>query len=143
MSNSFSADYKQALSHGVATNTANDVRQSIAHEWATAAFGVDSTKSLRHRGLRMLEEAIELYQACGCDVQIAHDLIDYVFARPTGELVQEVGGVRTTLLVLAATAGISADEAEARELSRIISKPLEHFTKRDAEKNAAGFADVQ
>lgn len=142
MSNLFSDDYEHAFSYGVATNTTNDVRQSIANEWATAAFGIESAKSLRHRGLRMLEEAIELFQACGGDPQQAHELIDYVFARPTGDVAQEVGGVRTTILVLAATAGISADEAEARELSRIISKPLEHFTKRDQEKSAAGFSAV-
>lgn len=114
-----------------------DVRQERTLAWVQAAFGVDTVEQ---RGLRMLEEAIELYQAAGCDQAQAHALIDYVFSRPVGQVAQELGGLGVTLLALAATAGLSADQEEQREVERVLSKPLEHFKARNAAKNAAGFA---
>jgi hypothetical protein len=44
-----------------------------------------------------------------------------------------------TVLLLAAAAGVSADEEEAREIHRVLSKPLREFSERNANKNAAGF----
>lgn len=118
---------------------ARDQRQQRVFDWCVAAFGVGQSTSIEQRGLRLLEEAIEAYQAAGCDPAQAHKLVDYVFARPPGNLSQELGGVGMTVLALANAVGISADDAEARELERVLSKPLAHFAARNKAKNDAGF----
>lgn len=114
-------------------------RQLKVAEWCLAAFGREHASSLPQRGVRLLEETIEAFQAAGGDPAMAHKLVDFVFARPAGELRQELGGVGVTLLALANAAGFNADEAEAAEVARVRSKPLSHFAKRNAEKNEAGF----
>lgn len=81
---------------------------------------------------------MEAYQACGGSEEMAHKLVSYVFSRPTGQLGQELGGVAVTLLCLAASAGLSADMEEQREVRRVLSKPLEEFTARNVLKKEAG-----
>jgi NTP pyrophosphatase (non-canonical NTP hydrolase) len=110
--------------------------------WAKAAFGEEQATSLQQRGLRLLEEAVEAFQSVGGDISQAHKLVGYVFARPPGVLHQELGGVGVTVLALAAAAGLSADEEESREVSRILAKPLKHFTDRNQAKNDAGLCAV-
>lgn len=119
--------------------TERDERQRIVADWCAAAFGLGQASSVPQRGLRLLEEAIEAYQAAGCDRAMAHKLVDFVFDRPSGTVAQELGGVAVTLLALAAAAGESAEIEEQREIARVLSKPLEHFTARNAAKNGAGF----
>lgn len=114
-----------------------DQRQEEVARWAASAFGQAATTSLSQRGERLLEEAVETFQACGGDEALAHDLVAFVFARPPGMINQELGGVAVTVLLLAAAAGVSADEEECREIRRVLSKPLEEFTARNAAKNAA------
>lgn len=114
-------------------------RQGEAAAWCRAAFGDEHASSLPQRGIRFLEEAIELAQAAGCDLAMCHKLLDFVFSRPVGDLRQEMGGVGLTLLCLASAAGDDADQAEVNELARVISKPLADFAKRNKAKNDAGF----
>jgi NTP pyrophosphatase (non-canonical NTP hydrolase) len=116
-----------------------DRRQAETHAWCVAAFGDHDARSIPQRGLRLVEEAIEVAQACGCDPALLHRLIDHVYAKPVGELGQELGGLGVTLLGLAGAAGISADEAERQEVARVRAKPLSHFAARNAAKRAAGF----
>lgn len=116
-----------------------DKRQSEVLAWCTAAFGTDHAASIPQRAIRLLEESIEAYQAADCDAAMAHSLVDYIFAKEPGMLSQELGGVGITLLALSGAAGISADTEETRELARVLSKPLSHFTERNKRKNAAGF----
>jgi len=122
-----------------------DVRQKEVSEWCAAAFGAEHASSVPQRGLRMLEEAIEAYQSATLGLPAeemrdkAHALVDYVFGRVSGNLAQECGGVGLTLLALCQAAGISAEAEELREIARVKSKPLEHFSKRNQQKNEAGF----
>lgn len=116
-----------------------DQRQAAIFAWAKAAFSEEETTSLPQRGLRLLEEAVEAFQACGGDEETAARLVKYVFGRPPGDLGQELGGVGVTTLALAAAAGVSADEQEQREVARVLSKPISEFTQRNQAKNAAGF----
>jgi len=116
-----------------------DNRQAQVSGWCALAFGQDNTSSIPQRALRLLEEAVETYQAAGCDEEMAHKLVAFVFARPKGEVSQELGAVGLCLLALASAAGVSADEEEAREFDRVLAKPLAHFTARNQAKNAAGF----
>lgn len=114
-------------------------RQEIVHDWCKAAFSHEHATNVTQRGIRLLEEAIEAYQATGGTAEMAHKLVDYIFARPVGELGQELGGVGVTLLALAAAAGLSAEFEEAREVDRVLAKPLEHFAARNRIKDEAGF----
>jgi len=116
-----------------------DDRQQRITTWARAAFGEAEATGLAQRGVRLLEEAIEAFQACGGDEETAHKLVAFVFARPSGEVGQELGGVAVTVLALAAAANLSADEEECREIHRVLTKPISEFTARNAGKNAAGF----
>lgn len=124
---------------GYLTDTQRLDRQLEVHNWCRAAFGDDHAKSIEQRGLRHAEEAIECAQAAGCDPATLHKLIDHIYAKPAGELGQEIGGSGVTLLALAHAAGLDADAEEDKEVRRVKSMPLEHFAKRNAEKNAAGF----
>lgn len=116
-----------------------DTRQAETHVWCIAAFGEDDACSIPRRGLRLAEEAIETAQACGCDAEMLHRLIDHIYAKPVGELPQELGGLGVTMLALAEAAGVSADEAERNEIARVRAKPLAHFAARNAAKKARGF----
>ncbi len=129
----------EALHEHLERGRARDRRQADVIAWARRAFGDDQAVSIPQRGLRLLEEAIEAFQAAGGEGVQGHELIDYVFGRPVGELRQELGGIGVTVLCLAAAAGISADEAERMEVERVLSKPLDYFRQRNAAKNAAGF----
>lgn len=120
-------------------NDIRDSRQRRVAEWCAAAFGADHAASIPQRGIRLLEEAIEAYQACGCTEEMAHRLVKHVFANEPGKLNQEIGGVSVTMLALAEAANLSAEVEEIREVERVLAKPLEHFAKRNAAKNAAGF----
>jgi hypothetical protein len=114
-------------------------RQERIGRWCAEAFGVEHAMSLPQRGIRHLEEAAEAAQATGVDLAMAHKLLDHVWSRPVGNLGQELGGVAVTLLALAHAAGLNAEECEAREIRRVLNKPLKHFAERNAAKNAAGF----
>ena len=128
-----------AMEFWVERDLPRDQRQAMIASWAERAFGREEATGLPQRGLRLIEEAIEAFQACGGDETIAHKLVSFVFERPPGEVGQELGGVAVTVLALAAAAGVSADDEEAREIHRVLSKPLGEFTQRNAAKNAAGF----
>ncbi len=116
-----------------------DGRQQRVFDWATAAFGAAQSHSIQQRCVRFIEEAIETCQAGGLDKQKIHELVDFVYARPVGELPKEIGAVGIVLMALAAAAGVSADEQERIEFERIMAKPVEYYTARNATKNAAGF----
>jgi NTP pyrophosphatase (non-canonical NTP hydrolase) len=116
-----------------------DQRQAMIVAWAQMAFGHEEATGIPHRGLRLLEEAIEVFQACGGDAEIAHELVTFIFKRPCGTINQELGGVAVSLLALAAAAGLSADEEERREVHRVLSKPLAEPSSRNVTKNTAGF----
>src|SRR5580692_786925 len=112
-------------------------RQVKVINWAKEAFGEEEATSLSQRGLRLLEEAAEAFQACGRTEDMAHKMIEYVFSRPIGEIGQELGGVGVCVLALAAAAKLSADAEEEKETNRVISKPLQHFRERNTAKNEA------
>lgn len=93
--------------------------QRIISKWCEDMFGKNCAKDIKERGLRLLEEALETVQAANVSREDAHKLVDYVFERPTGELFQEISGVLITVLSLASSAGISAEQSLVTELRRI------------------------
>lgn len=114
-------------------------RQRLVSDWAIRSFGLKQAMDPRQRAIRLLEEAVEAYQAAGADKTMAHLLVDFVFERPKGELGQEFGGVSVTLLAFAQATGFNAEQEECREIARVLNKPTEEFVARNAAKNAAGF----
>jgi NTP pyrophosphatase (non-canonical NTP hydrolase) len=129
----------RVITEGEVKPHARHARQLAVRCWAAACFGETETTSVEQRGIRLLEEAIEAYQAAGASEAMAHELVRYVFQRPKGELAQELGGVAVTTLLLAEAAGVDADDAECKEIARVLSKSPQEFAARNAAKNAAGF----
>ena len=113
-------------------------RQYAVGRWCADAFGAEHASSVPQRGMRLAEEAIEAAQACGLTQEQVHHVVSYVYGRPIGELAQEIGGVSVTLLALCEAAEFSADTVELTEIERVLAKPLEHFKRRNQEKNDAG-----
>ena len=96
--------------------------QSRVQPWLLKCFGEEVTADTTERNHRFLEEALELVHACGCTAHEAHQLVDYVYGRPTGEKDQEAGGVMVTLAALCLSQGLDMHTAGETELARIWTK---------------------
>lgn len=94
--------------------------QTRVAQWVRACFGPVIAADKPTRGGRFLEEALELVQAGGMTKKQAHELLDYVYARPIGEVPQEVGGVMVTLAALCEAYDISMVGCAEQELERIL-----------------------
>lgn len=121
------------------TSPIRNTRQATVFAWGSKAFGREQMNSPRQRGLRFMEEAIELAQALDVDLGQLHKLLDYVYGRPKGEPAKELGGVGVTMLALAQCLNLSAEHTECVEVRRILAEPIEKFTARNQDKNDAGF----
>lgn len=88
-------------------------------DWMGQCFLPSLYSNMTERGDRLLEEVLELLQAHGYDKARVPTLVDYVFGRPVGEPVQEVGGVMVTLAGYCWVAGIDMHAAGDAELARI------------------------
>jgi hypothetical protein len=93
--------------------------QERVHYWLEAAFGVEASKDKMERVHRFIEEGLELAQSLGCTQHDAHQLVDYVFSRPIGEPLQELGGTMTTIAALSAIFDFNMAEAGEHELERM------------------------
>lgn len=118
--------------------TGRKYQQLKVSDWAVKCFGPSEALSVPHRALRLLEEATEAAQAAGVPAEQCHLLIGHVFAKPPGELFQEMGGVGVTAMALCQAAGFYAEDAENTEIDRVLSKQIEHFRARNQAKNDAG-----
>jgi hypothetical protein len=96
--------------------------QNAVFAWAAHCFGADRALDKQVRNYRFLEEALELVQACGCTQDEAHQLVNYVYGRPVGEVSQEVGGVMITLAALCAAQGADMELDGNIELARVWTK---------------------
>ncbi|MEM1189894.1 MAG: hypothetical protein AAGI72_15285 [Pseudomonadota bacterium] len=105
--------------------------QTAVGEWMLACFGPEISSDTNDRNFRFLEEALELVQSLGCTKEQALQLVDYVFAKPVGDPIQEVGSVRVTLAALCNANAINEDVAAGIELERIWSLKDEIRAKHD------------
>lgn len=106
--------------------------------WVRGTFGEEHAANAPERSIRTVEEALELAQACGVDVETLHRLVAYVFSRPVGTVEQEVAGCMVTLYATASAAGVDADAAFEVELARIHRPEIvERCRRRQSEKRAA------
>jgi hypothetical protein len=96
--------------------------QDEVGRWMIARLGSEISSDHVERNHRFLEEAIELVQSGGCTASEAHQLVDYVFGRPVGELKQEVGGTMVTLAALCLAHGVNMTECGATEIARCWQK---------------------
>jgi hypothetical protein len=96
--------------------------QSRVDDWLLACFGETIARDKIERNHRLLEEALEAVQSGVCTRSEAHQLVDYVFDRPVGELWQEVGGCMNTLAAFCAAHGLDMAECGERELARVWTK---------------------
>lgn len=93
--------------------------QERVRSWVIKCFGLDIANDRNERNERFLEEALELVQSAGLTKDQAHNLVDYVYARPKGEIEQEVGGVTVTLDALCSAHNIDREACEETEINRI------------------------
>lgn len=119
---------------------AREQRQARVASWVEACFGTAAQADRRERIMRVLEEATELAQAEGVELELVQRVAPVVYSRPAGKPQQEAGGVMVTMLAYAAAAGFSLDAAEVAEIERIHAKTPEHFRQRQAEKAALGIS---
>ena len=115
-----------------------DKWQRIVFEWGRRAFGEDHMRDKQVRALRLVEEAIEYAQACGVPEEKIGACKNLVYSRPVGAAFQELGGVLVTALAAASSQYYKAEEVLEEEILRVLSKPPEHFAKRNEEKIDAG-----
>ena len=92
--------------------------QRRVRKWISTCFPPESAADQLERSHRFLEESLELAQACGCTKKDALVLVDYVFNRPVGDVLQEAGGVMVTLSALCDAQGVDLEDAAERELLR-------------------------
>lgn len=111
----------EALSHDTCIEAPFQLR---VLPWLLACFGLQISSDRLERNDRFIEEALELVQATGYSVARAHQLVDYVFGRPTGVPHQEVGGVMVTLAALCLANNLDMHEAGEAELSRILEPTI-------------------
>lgn len=95
-----------------------DFQAGVA-DWARKCFERPLYRNMTERGDRLLEEVLELLQSKGYDSARVRTLVDYVYGRPVGEPVQEVGGVMVTLAAFCSVAGLDMKGAGDAELERI------------------------
>jgi hypothetical protein len=99
--------------------SAEEAFQSRVQPWMLACFGAEIAADKMERNHRFFEESTETVQANGMTRSEAHQLVDYVYDRPVGELHQEVGGVMVTLAALCLANGLDMHAAGDVELERI------------------------
>lgn len=97
---------------------ANSFPAGVA-DWMLACFGEAISNDVVERNHRFLEESLELVQSLGCTPSEAHQLVDYVFGRPVGVPLQEVGGVMVTLAALCNTQKLDMNWCGKTELDRV------------------------
>ncbi len=87
--------------------------------WMNKCFRRSIVISPVERNHRFLEEALELVQSIGYSKEGALAMVEYVFERPKGEVVQEVGGVMVTLAALCSVQGLNIQYSAEKELERV------------------------
>lgn len=108
--------------------------------WARATFGpVALLRS--ERMLRFVEEAIELAHAEGMERDVLNKIAERVYARPAGNVGEEIGQAQACLETFAENIGLSSDEEAQREWVRVREIPIEEWTRRHQAKVAIGIAN--
>ena len=106
--------------------------------WVESVFGLDSLLHRKNRALRVVEEAVELAQAEGCDELSMYKIVQRVYSRPVGSPPREGAAVFLTLLAWAEASRTDLPQVLRDELDHLEEIPAEHFRQRQREKHQAG-----
>lgn len=93
--------------------------QQAVQNWMRSTFSKAIELDRLERGDRLLEETLELLQSGDYPQQRAHSLVGYVYGRPRGEPMQELGGTLITLAAYSNAHYLSMDIAAHIELLRV------------------------
>lgn len=106
--------------------------------WALWAFGPVATNQ-PERATRLLEEVVELVQACGLPREAADKVLDRVYARPASDdIPREVGQCSLTLACLAELLDIHVRDEHCKEFARVKTFPQDYWRARHDSKRASG-----
>lgn len=108
-----------------------DFQSRVLH-WLEQVIEKELIMDVQERARRFFEEATELVQSVGMTKEELLFEMDNVYAKPAGEVHQEIGGVRTTLSAFGTALGINVEECGEQELARVWTE-----IPRIREKNAA------
>ena len=118
--------------------------QAAVEAFVRTRWGDKIYDSLEERTARILEEAIELFDAEHKDRDAAraqaHKMVDHVFDHAKGEVNQEAGGLIVTFLAYCGAKGVRLDKLADDEIARVMKMSKEHFVKRQQTKAVAGVA---
>lgn len=96
--------------------------QNKVADWLLKCFGEEISHDKIERNHRFLEESLELVQSIGCTKSEAHQLVEYVFNRPSGEAFQEIGCVMVSLAALCYANKFDMNVEANKELERVYLK---------------------
>jgi hypothetical protein len=115
-----------------------EVIQRDVAAWVTDRFGLDCLADKQERARRVLEEAIELAQAEGLNVEEIYKLAIRTYGRPVGAAMQEAAGVGVCLFAWAAASGVPLMHLVRVELERIQTISRDKLRAKIAAKVASG-----
>ena len=87
--------------------------------WLNECVGKRDAEDKDERDARFLEEAIELMQARGRSKEEIHQMVESVYAKPVGQVPQEIAGTLMTLFALAQSHGYDLMGLGEQEYRRI------------------------
>jgi len=112
-------------------------RQEFVLQWVKDTFGAKALNR-KERAARLVEETLELAQACGLSLDDVARIGNRVYDRAAGQCAREIGSVQITLEALAELLGYKVDLLADEELFRVLQLPARHFVDSDAEKRRVG-----
>jgi hypothetical protein len=110
-------------------------------DWAVAMFG-PVAKNRDERAARVLEEAVELAQACGLSQDVCAKIVTRVYSREHGDLRMEFGQLQMVMYAFAANEGLNEETEAEIEFSRVSQWPKSHWDQRHAQKVKDGIANL-
>ena len=94
--------------------------QTTAEQWFYKCFPSHNIKSLKkERSLRFAEESIELLQATGLSKEQVLAIVDSVYNKPSGDVLDELGDALLAINLLACSENISTHIAAAWCMARV------------------------
>lgn len=99
----------------------SDLSEETYH-WGMATFGPNVMGDKREQVIRFLEEAMELAQSLGLDVEDTLRIAQFVFQRKPGKPRKEIGDVAIMLSYLSRLEGTTIEDAHRQQLSEVIGR---------------------
>jgi NTP pyrophosphatase (non-canonical NTP hydrolase) len=101
-------------------------------------FGEANMTDTTIRGLRMVEEAIEVGHALRLDRQKLHEIVDMVYEKEAGDLYFELGDLLITISALASNRKFDIDQLIEFNVLRWLNKNPKEMAERNRIKEERG-----